>query len=50
MHSATDLEDSPHQARLQRWKYETKSDDPIQSTQYLPHDKDSWWNLWKNMG
>jgi len=33
IHSATELKDPPHQARLQRWKDETKLDDPIQPTQ-----------------
>ena len=40
IYSATKLKDPPHQARIQRWKDETKLDDPIQPTQYLPPGKD----------
>lgn len=35
----------PHQAGLQKWKNETKSDHPIQPTQYLQPVKYWQWKL-----
>lgn len=40
IHSATKLKYPPHEARLQKWKNESKSDDPIQLSQYLLFGKD----------